>query len=110
MLIVLIKLIETTQRDPCRCQQTPQVSPYPLLVPQKKHAALTHGGKLESGGQTIGRKGNQTFPHLPHKTGDAHGIELVQIARAYREEAKPFQQRIIGVLRLVHDALIERKP
>ena len=47
---------------------------------------------------------------LAHQPGDADGEELVEVGGADRDEAQPLQQRMGGVLRLLHHAVVEVQP
>src|SRR5262249_14309191 len=48
--------------------------------------------------------------HVAFEAGDAHHVELVEIARRDRQEAQPFQERMALVVGLRQHPLVEGKP
>ena len=47
---------------------------------------------------------------LADQAGDADRVEFIQVGGADRQEAHAFQQRVAGVLRLLHHAVVEVEP
>jgi hypothetical protein len=81
-----------------------------LLVGDQPAGADIHVGELLGRRLPIRRDGRHTRLGLADQTRDADGVELVEVRPADRDEAQPLQQRVVAVLRLLDDAMVEIEP
>ena len=81
-----------------------------LLVGDEPAGADVHVGQLLRGRLPVGRDGRHARLRLADEAGDADGIEFVEVRPADRDEAQPLQQRVVAVLRLLDDAMVEIEP
>ena len=73
-------------------------------------AVLDDFAELLGGGAAIGADGGDAGLGLAHEAGDADGEELVEVGGGDADEAEALEQRVAGVLGLLHDAVVEVEP
>ena len=87
-----------------------QLRPAALLA---VYEPIANGGdrrELLPGAQTVVARHRNILPRQFFEAGDPHHVEFVEVAVGDRQEAKPFEQRMRRIGRLVEDAFIEREP
>ena len=91
-------------------EQTAQVGPGLLLRLLQRPRLAMDQLQLLGRGPPVGRQPVDAGPHLGPQTGDADGVELIEIGRGNRQEPQPFQHRLTGVVRRFEDAPVEGEP
>ena len=97
-------------RDPGLGKLGAQRHPGHLLRFHQRAGALVDRFELLPRGQPVLAQRLDAGEALAFEAGDAHHVELVEIARRDRQKAQPFQQRMARVLGLGQNALVERQP
>ena len=104
------ELVRLYHGDILRPQRVHQPQPCLLLRGHEGARARIDRRELLAWGQPFLAGCCDSGLDLALKAGHAHHVELVQVRRGDRQETQTFEQRMIAILRLFEDTLVEREP
>lgn len=93
-----------------RRQQRAQLAPRDLLPCAKVLRCIVDCSKLLRRRQAIDRGLIDLATHLPCKSGGTDRQKLIEVIAGNRQEPKPFEQRISGVVSFGENPLVEGQP
>ena len=96
--------------DALRCHFSPQLPPQKLLVRHQPVGFFPDQFELLGWDEAIDRHLFNTAHLLATQAGHTDHEELIEVSAGNRQEPKPFQQRVVGVLCFFQHAPVELQP